>query len=151
MALTHEEVTQILQIVEASRAGEVVLELGDTRLTILRQDAAPAGTARPAPSAAAHRTAGETGRDPVRVTAPTVGTVQLRAAPDEPPFVEVGAKVGKGRQLCQIDVMGDCVTVEAPAAGTIRIVAAAEGAFVEFGQVLFVVEPDHTGGENGNE
>ena len=147
MSLTHEDVTEILRIVEASRADEVVLEVEDLRLTVLRQPEAP----RDAAAAPARRTEADTRQGPVRVTAPSVGTVRLQASPDEPPFVAVGARIETGQPLCRIDLMGEGVTVPSPTAGTIRIVAAVDGTSVEFGQVLFVIEPDPLGGEQADD
>ncbi|MCP5367050.1 MAG: hypothetical protein H6906_06000 [Hyphomicrobiales bacterium] len=70
-----------------------------------------------------------------------VGTFYRRPSPDEPPYVEEGSVVKAGDPLCLIEVMKLYTTIEAPAAGRVVSVAAADGALVEFDQPLIVLEP----------
>ena len=71
-----------------------------------------------------------------------VGSFYRCPSPDQPPFVEVGARVAPGDPLCLIEVMKLYTTIEATIAGTIKQIAVEDAQLVEFDQLLFVVEPD---------
>ena len=75
------------------------------------------------------------------VTAPMVGTFYRCPTPEEPPFVEPGSEVESGAPLCLVEVMKLFTTIYAPCAGTVREVRAEDAELVEYGQVLFVIEP----------
>jgi acetyl-CoA carboxylase biotin carboxyl carrier protein len=77
----------------------------------------------------------------VEVTSPMVGTFYRSPSPDSPPFVEVGSKVTTGDTLCIIEAMKLMNELEAELDGTIREVLVQNGEPVEYGQVLFRVEP----------
>ena len=78
----------------------------------------------------------------IAVRSPMVGTAYRRPAPDEAPFVEVGARVEKGTPLCLIEVMKLYTTIEAPSAGVIAAIYADDSALVEFDQILFSINPE---------
>lgn len=78
----------------------------------------------------------------VEVKAPMVGTFYRAPAPDQPPFVEVGSIVKEGDPVCLIEVMKLFTTIFAPCAGKVEEVGAENGTMVEYGQVLFVLEPE---------
>ena len=154
MPLTFREVAEILKLIDASECDEVVLELEGTRLVVRRNSgggtsaasapgipaSAPSSTpaepidgtseAAPVPGAAS-----EPGLLDVR--SPMVGTFYRRPTPEEPPFVEEGAKVKKGDTLCLVEVMKLFTAVEAPEDGEIAEVALEDGATIEFDQLLF--------------
>ena len=75
------------------------------------------------------------------VTSPFVGTFYRTPAPDQPPFVEVGAAVKKGQVLCIIEAMKLMNEIESEIAGTVLEILAENGQPVEFGQPLFRLEP----------
>jgi acetyl-CoA carboxylase biotin carboxyl carrier protein len=74
------------------------------------------------------------------ITAPIIGVFFRRPAPDQPPFVEIGADVTVGTTTAVIEVMKMMVPVEADVAGRIIAVLAEDGDLVEAGQPLFVVD-----------
>ena len=76
------------------------------------------------------------------VESPMVGTFYRAPAPDAPPYVEVGDHVGKGQTLCILEAMKLMNELEAEVAGTVREVCIGNGEPVEYGQVLFRIEPD---------
>ena len=75
------------------------------------------------------------------ITSPIVGTFYRAPAPDAPPYVEVGLVVEKGQVLCIIEAMKLMNEIEADFRGTIRKICKDNAQPVEFGEVLFVVEP----------
>lgn len=162
MALTHKNVSDILKIVDESDIEELILDIDGAKLVIRRGAAATAATAQPAAApvaaqpavaatapaalprqsavpakpAAAARTDGK-----LEVRAPMVGTFYRRPSPQDPPFVEVGARVKKGDTLCLIEVMKLYTTLESPRDGTVVEIAAENAALVEHDAVLFVIDP----------
>jgi acetyl-CoA carboxylase biotin carboxyl carrier protein len=76
------------------------------------------------------------------VESPMVGTFYRAPAPDAPPYVEVGDRVQKGQTLCILEAMKLMNELEAEVAGTVREVCIENGEPVEYGQVLFRIEPD---------
>lgn len=75
-----------------------------------------------------------------QICAPMVGTFYSASSPDTPAFVKVGQKVNLGDTICIIEAMKMFNEIEADRAGTIRSVLIENGAPVEFGQPLFVIE-----------
>ncbi|MFQ5746364.1 MAG: acetyl-CoA carboxylase biotin carboxyl carrier protein [Gemmatimonadota bacterium] len=78
----------------------------------------------------------------VDVVSPMVGTFYRAPAPDAPPYVETGDTIRKGQTLCILEAMKLMNELEAEIGGTIREICADNAEPVEFGQVLFRVEPD---------
>jgi acetyl-CoA carboxylase biotin carboxyl carrier protein len=76
------------------------------------------------------------------IESPMVGIFYDRPAPDEPPFVRVGAKVEPGMTLCIIEAMKVFTDIPAGGHGTILEILAKCEQGVEYGQPLFRVETD---------
>jgi acetyl-CoA carboxylase biotin carboxyl carrier protein len=77
----------------------------------------------------------------VDVTSPMVGTFYRAPAPDAPPYVEPGTHVSKGQTLCILEAMKLMNELECEVDGVVREVLVEDADPVEFGQVLFRVEP----------
>lgn len=77
----------------------------------------------------------------VAVTAALVGTFYHRPEPGAAPFVVEGDEVRPGQQVGIVEAMKLMNPVECPVAGRVAAVEAPDGAGVEFGQVLFRIEP----------
>jgi acetyl-CoA carboxylase biotin carboxyl carrier protein len=100
------------------------------------------GTAEAAPSAdAAAPEAPDTG-NLVDIKSPMVGTFYRSPAPEAPSYVEVGSRVTKGQTLCILEAMKLMNELEAEVAGTVREIVVENSEPVEYGQVLFRIEPD---------
>jgi len=93
--------------------------------------AAPAEAAEPAEDPASH---------PGAVTSPMVGTVYMQAEPGAPSFVGVGQQVGEGDTLLIIEAMKTMNHIPAPRAGTVRRILIGDGAAVEYGAPLMIIE-----------
>ena len=78
----------------------------------------------------------------VEVTAPMVGTFYAARSPDTDLFVEVGRAVDEETVVCIIEAMKVMNEIKSTAKGTIRKVLVSNGSAVEFGEPLFLVEPD---------
>ncbi|NCQ24294.1 MAG: acetyl-CoA carboxylase, biotin carboxyl carrier protein [Rhodobacteraceae bacterium CG17_big_fil_post_rev_8_21_14_2_50_63_15] len=104
---------------------------------------APVQTAvqTPAPSAAAAAPASEDpASHPGAVTSPMVGTVYMQAEPGAPPFVSVGTQVIEGDTLLIIEAMKTMNHIPAPRAGTVKRILIEDGAAVEYGSPLMIIE-----------
>ena len=77
----------------------------------------------------------------VRVEAPMVGTFYRAPSPGAPPFVEEGAVVSSGQTLCILEAMKLLNEIKADLDGVVRRINVENGQPVEFGQVLFEIEP----------
>jgi acetyl-CoA carboxylase biotin carboxyl carrier protein len=77
----------------------------------------------------------------VKVESPIVGTFYRKPSPDAEPFVKEGDSISKGSTLCIIEAMKLMNEIESPASGKIVKVFGTEGQVVEFGEVLFLIDP----------
>ncbi len=106
---------------------------------------APAPSPSSAPASTEAEPAGEgDGGVPshwVEVKSPMVGTFYRAPSPGADPFTEVGARVAPGEALCIIEAMKLMNELEAEITGTVREILVENGEPVEYGQVLFRVEP----------
>jgi acetyl-CoA carboxylase biotin carboxyl carrier protein len=165
MALTEDEVIQILKMVEQSGFGELRLETADLKLLVRKKGyVVPAAQLDPEPgtsgafSVAVHEPAKEgvavpggsdkpkkqmvsdqEGLVPIRST--MLGTVYLRPSPDAPHYAEVGSYVKKDDTICLIEVMKVFTAVKAGVSGYIAEVLVETNEMVEYGQPLFLVRP----------
>jgi acetyl-CoA carboxylase biotin carboxyl carrier protein len=76
----------------------------------------------------------------VAIKAPMLGTFYRTPKPGAPPFVEVGAMVGKDDPVGIIEVMKLFNTVKAGVQGRVAQICAEQGQLVEYQQILFLVE-----------
>ena len=101
--------------------------------------------AAPAPAAAAPAPAAAPAEAPVsnlvEVRSPMVGTFYRSPAPEAPSYVEVGSRVSQGQTLCILEAMKLMNELPSEVSGTIREVCVENGEPVEYGQVLFRIEP----------
>ncbi len=116
---------------------------GDRRIRVAREllvaaPAAPAAALPALPSAPAP--AAEAALQAGAVTAPMVGTVYLAPQPGAAPFVGVGDTVSAGQVLLLIEAMKVMNQIHAPRAGRVAQLLVADGAPVEYGQALIVLD-----------
>ena len=142
-------IEEMLQLMESR--GLVELEMEHQGLRLRLKKASPqdrqqiveyvAGVPRqmsPGPTSTAP-TAEESRR--VVIKSPMVGTFYRAPAPDAPPFVEVGQDIEVGQVVCILEAMKLMNEIKSEVAGRVVDVLTENGAPVEFGQPLFVVEP----------
>jgi acetyl-CoA carboxylase biotin carboxyl carrier protein len=77
----------------------------------------------------------------IRVEAPMVGTFYRASSPGAPPFVEEGDAVGAGQTLCILEAMKLMNEVKAEEEGVVTRIHPENGQPVEYGQLLFELEP----------
>ena len=76
------------------------------------------------------------------VKSPMVGTYYGAREPGAKPFVTVGSRVTKGQVLCIIEAMKIMNEIESDYAGVVKEVNATDAHPVEFGQVMFRIDPN---------
>jgi acetyl-CoA carboxylase biotin carboxyl carrier protein len=69
-----------------------------------------------------------------------IGTFYRRPSPNSDPFVEVGDAVKPDTDVCIVEVMKLLNTISAGCAGTISRILIEDGATIEAGQALMVIE-----------
>lgn len=157
------QIRELVKVAEESGVGEIVVEEEGVRIAVRMPSemapvapvvmqaapaAAPAAAVAAAPAAAAAApTATSTPSSSERpatwyaVKAPMVGTFYESPAPGEPPFVKVGDEVSAGETLCIVEAMKLMNEIQAEEMGTVREVCLEDATPVEFGTVLFYIEP----------
>lgn len=149
-------VKQLLEMVEKSAVNEVELEEKGHKIRITKSapqnmmaapqyqmamPAAPAAAAAPAPAAAPQAAPAAEGKKYHEVKSPIVGTFYRSPSPDAAPYVEIGSKVKQGETLCIVEAMKLMNEIESDISGKIVKINVESGKPVEYGQVLFLVEP----------
>lgn len=149
----------LVRLVDESSLDSLEIERGATRIRLAKSPsggvivpdslrAAPSVSApaaapqsAPAPSteeAPAHESAAA---NLVDVTSPMVGTFYRAPSPEAASYVQVGSTVAAGDVLCVIEAMKLMNELECEVAGRIVEICADNAEPVDYGQVLFRVDP----------
>jgi len=125
---------------------EIEYAVGERRIRVARSPvvaAAPAPAAPP-PAAAANGAAPAADQSlathPGAVKAPMVGTVYLSPQPEAAPFAKLGDVIAAGQPLLIIEAMKVMNQIRAPRAGRLSQILVEDGAPVEYGEVVMVLE-----------
>ncbi|MCC7430821.1 acetyl-CoA carboxylase biotin carboxyl carrier protein [bacterium] len=78
----------------------------------------------------------------IEIKSPMVGTLYSAPSPDSAPYVKVGDKISVGQVLCIIEAMKLMNEIESETSGTIVEICVQNAQSVEYGIVLFKVEPN---------
>jgi acetyl-CoA carboxylase biotin carboxyl carrier protein len=108
--------------------------------------AAPPGTSHPEP----HRDVSRSDTPPAaapsvslkEIKSPMVGTYYKAPEPGAEPYVKVGSRVAAGQTVCIIEAMKIMNEIEAEISGVVREILVEDTQPVEFGTVLFRVDPN---------
>src|SRR4051794_34011472 len=139
----QERIRELVRIVQETGIGEITIEEDGLRVSVRRQAeqsyapplvAAPPSEGEPPPVAPRDDTL-------VRIDSPMVGTFYRAPAPGSAPFVEVGDAVAPGQTLCILEAMKLMNEVKAEVAGVVRGIHVGNAEPVEYGQLLFELEP----------
>jgi acetyl-CoA carboxylase biotin carboxyl carrier protein len=137
-------VRDLAELLAETGLTEIEYAVGDRRIRVARTLAAvaaapvivPVPATKPAeasgaPSPAVH---------PGAVKAPMVGTIYFSPEPDAPPFVKLGDSVSEGQVVLIIEAMKVMNQIRSPHAGKLTQILVADGAPVEYGEPLMVLE-----------
>ena len=142
----------LIKALDQSSLDSIEVERGGTRIRLSKTagsfvvtggTAAPvAGMSGAAPAAAAAAPVAEAApSNLIDVKSPMVGTFYRSAAPDAPSYVERGSRVKKGDTLCIIEAMKLMNELESEFDGTIAEICVDNAVPIEYGQVLFLIDP----------
>jgi acetyl-CoA carboxylase biotin carboxyl carrier protein len=136
MPLTHEDIREILRLIDESDLAELRIETHGFSLHV-RKDGAGAPALAPRhdddPAAASDEL--------ITVPSPMLGTFYRAEGPGHEPFVELGSQVEPDTTICIIEVMKMMNSIPAGVRGTVVEVCAENGTLVEYGQPLYRVKP----------
>jgi acetyl-CoA carboxylase biotin carboxyl carrier protein len=77
----------------------------------------------------------------IAIKSPMVGTFYRASSPESVPFVDIGSDIEPGQVICIVEAMKLMNEIKAEIRGKIKEILVENGSPVEFGQVLFRVEP----------
>jgi acetyl-CoA carboxylase biotin carboxyl carrier protein len=147
-------IEQLVALMSKHDLSEIDLRQGEQRICLRRGGASatpaplPAVTANPAPVALSAPKATETPppasppRQLIEIKSPTVGTFYAQEKPGSPPYVTVGSRVTPTTIVCQIEAMKVFNEITADCSGVVVEVCVQNKEFVEYGTVLFRVDPN---------
>jgi acetyl-CoA carboxylase biotin carboxyl carrier protein len=141
LAVDADLVRALAALLDETGLTEIEYAVGDRRIRVARDAAPYAGAPAAAARAPAEPAQPEAAGDPRgAVKSPMVGTAYLAPQPGTPPFVAVGDTVRDGQVLLLIEAMKVMNQIHAPSAGRVSQILVADGAPVEYGQVLLVLD-----------
>ncbi len=144
-----ELIRALAEVLDEAGLTEIEIGEGANRIRIARQAAVGAA---PPPAAAAPPVAAvpmaqaeppappDADDDPGAVTSPLVGVVYVAPEPGGRPFVVVGDEINEGDTLFIVEAMKTMNPVRAPRGGRVTRILAENGARVEYGEVLLILE-----------
>jgi acetyl-CoA carboxylase biotin carboxyl carrier protein len=145
------EIRKLIQLVKRTEIGELEVSEGGRTIRISAWPAsAPANTQVVATAPAAANTAPAPAETPAasaeeerlaKIVSPMVGTFYRAPAPDADPYVEVGKQIDVGQTACIIEAMKLMNEIESEVRGRVVKVAVENGQPVEYGQLLFLIDP----------
>jgi acetyl-CoA carboxylase biotin carboxyl carrier protein len=148
---------ELIQLLEQSSVTSLKIQKGDASYEVSRLGmpmmgfVPPAGVQHAGPDAAAAVDAGPFGAPApahaapsnlIEIKSPMVGTFYRSPEPGADPYVKAGSRVAPGQTLCIIEAMKIMNEIESEVSGRVREVLVEDAQPVEFGQVLFRVEPN---------
>ncbi len=135
-------VRRLAEILNETGLGEIEYAEGERRIRVARPAIAAGPSAAPAsaPSAPAAAPSPVGGVPEGAITAPMVGTAYLTQGDGAPPFVKQGDHVREGQTVLIIEAMKVMNAIRSPRAGTVKQIMVANGAPVEYGEPLIVLE-----------
>ena len=142
-----ERIRELVKIVQESGVGEIEIEDDGMRVSVRRADEpvqvalAGVGAAIDDASVGVDADREPAGNGSVRVESPMVGVFFRAPNPGAPPFVEVGDTIVPGQTLCILEAMKLFNELKAETAGTVRAIHVENAQAVEYGQLLFEIDP----------
>lgn len=149
------QIQQLADLLKRNHLTELEIERSGMRIRIRHEPAVRSATVQTqetvhsqtatsgsAPATQTHPPADTEGQ--VTITSPIVGTFYRSPSPDADPYVEEGDFVKKGQVLCIVEAMKLMNEIESEADGRITRILAESTKPVEYGQPLFLIDPNAT-------
>jgi len=152
------KIEQLVELMKKNELVELEIKSDDEKILLKRaQPQPPQVTAMPmmaapamapaagaVPAQAPDTASGAPAVDPnlIEIKAPMVGTFYGTPSPDSDAYAEVGSQVTRSSVVCIIEAMKVMNEIKAETEGTIVEICVKTGQAVEYGQVLFRVNPN---------
>ncbi len=137
-----EDIKEIIYLFTQTNLAELVLEDGSIKLILKRADNM-GGNVLSAPTISSiEEKKIEEIENGKYIIAPLVGVFYRAPAPGAPPFVNEGDLVEVGQTLCIIEAMKLMNELKSDIRGRIKKILVENGQPVEYGQKLFLIEPE---------
>ena len=145
------EIKEIISLMNEHSLTEIEIEKGDQKIKLKKGSGqgpeiisegitVPAAQQRIAPENGTSKPKGEV-RNLIEIKAPIVGTFYRAPSPDAAPFVDTDQDIEVGQVVCIIEAMKLMNEIKSEVKGRIVDILAENGDPVEFGQILFLIEP----------
>lgn len=153
------DIKELIKVLEKSNLNELNIVDGEFEIhlqkdrnletiTMPQQYAAPAMAPAPAmtpaaiaPAAAPAELAAPVKSNLIEIKSPMVGTFYAASNPESPDFANIGDKINDESVVCIVEAMKLFNEIKAETSGKIVEILVENAQPVEYGQVLFLVEP----------
>jgi len=150
------EIKEIIALMNENNLNEIEIERDGLKLKLKKSaggdglvvspghyavESIPAPKAATPPAAPASSGSADSTKNNKDIKSPMVGTFYRAASPEAEAFVEVGQTVEVGQVVCIVEAMKLMNEIKSEVRGKITEVAVQNAEPVEFGQILFVVDP----------
>lgn len=162
MKIDFEQIRELLAVVGTTEITELTIEAGEEKITV-KKDKSPGSVVTevkapvayapspvsvavaPAPQAPAtpEKEASSASNGHIAISSPMVGTFYRASSPSAPPFVDVGDRIAVGQTVCIIEAMKLMNDLPSEVTGKIVKVCVENGTTVEYGQTLFLLDPNN--------
>jgi len=146
------EIKEIINLMNENNLSEIEVERNGTKIKLKRApepgqevivERTPAAVAKQPPAAGQQETASKEAVEKrlIEIKAPIVGTFYKAPSPEAEPFVEIGQEIEVGQVVCIIEAMKLMNEIKSEVKGKVVDILAENADPVEYGQILFLIEP----------
>lgn len=147
------EIKEIINLMNEHGLTEIEVEKGDQKIKLKKSSFSGEGviveqqpiiqqTAAKAPADDSEKESSKQGsKNLIEIKAPLVGTFYRSPSPDAASFVEVGQEIEVGEVICIVEAMKLMNEIKSEVRGKVVDILAENADPVEFGQIMFLIEP----------
>jgi acetyl-CoA carboxylase biotin carboxyl carrier protein len=145
------EIKEIINLMNEHNLSEIEVEKGDQKIKLKRSsglgsevviERSPViSSIQQQPQEQVVAKPAAEGKKFIEIKAPIVGTFYRAPSPDAAAFVEVGQEIEVGQVVCIIEAMKLMNEIKSEVEGKVVDILAENADPVEFGQILFLIEP----------
>jgi len=146
------EIKEIINLMNEHNLSEIEVDKGDQKIKLKKSPGSSSGVVIEQPALSMpqqlppepHIAKPEPEKKPsnlIEIKAPIVGTFYNAPSPDAAPFVEAGQEIEVGHVVCIIEAMKLMNEIKSEVKGKIVDILVENADPIEFGQILFLIEP----------